>query len=79
MKLLRDFECKYCGRTYERYIDSKITQVDCECGKKADRIIGMPKVSLDGTDPGFPGAYEKWAKTREQRAEISKRKSYYEG
>ena len=68
MKLLRDFICAACGERQERYLDSDITEVNCECGARASRIIGMPHVALDGTDPGFPGAYEKWAKVREDRA-----------
>jgi len=78
MKLLRDFECKYCGREYERYVDSAVKKVDCDCGKSADRIIGMPRVALDGTDPGFPGAYDKWARVREDNAREKKKKSYAE-
>jgi hypothetical protein len=62
---------------FERYIDNNIEQVTCECGGLADRIIGMPRVSLDGTDPGFPGAYEKWAKTREDNARIKSKRSYH--
>jgi hypothetical protein len=78
MKLLRDFECKYCGREYERYVDSTVKQVECECGKSADRIIGMPRVALDGTDPSFPGAYDKWARVREDKARQKSKRSYAE-
>ena len=79
MKLLRDFTCDDCYNSEERFIDSDITEYKCKCGGTMKRIIGMPKVALDGTDPGFPGAYEKWGRVREQRAEISRKKSYYEG
>lgn len=67
MRLLRDFVCEECGETTERYVDSEITQCICDCGHTATRIIGMPHVALDGTDPGFPGAYDKWARVREDR------------
>ena len=77
MRMLRDFRCRSCDETFERYIDNNIEQVTCECGGLADRIIGMPRVSLDGTDPGFPGAYEKWAKTREDNARIKSKRSYH--
>ncbi len=79
MRLLRDFVCDKCGTEVERYIDTTIDHLDCVCGGKMTRIIGMPKVSLDGTDPDFPGAYEKWASVREQRAREAKKRSYYEG
>jgi hypothetical protein len=78
MRMLRDFRCRSCGETFERYIDNNIEQVTCECGGLADRIIGMPRVSLDGTDPGFPGAYSKWGKVREDNAKIKAKRSYAE-
>jgi len=66
-KILRDFQCEKCGNITERFVDTEFTQVICDCGATAVRIMGMPKVMLDGTDPGFPGAYDKWARVREQR------------
>jgi hypothetical protein len=30
--------------------------------------MSMPTVKLDGTDPAFPGAYERWGKIREDNA-----------
>ena len=78
MRMLRDFCCRSCEIVFERYIDNNIEQVTCECGGLADRIIGMPRVSLDGTDPGFPGAYEKWGKMREDNARIKAKRSYAE-
>jgi hypothetical protein len=33
-----------------------------------NKIIGMPRIALDGTDPGFPGAYDRWASIREANA-----------
>lgn len=66
MRTLRDFSCE-CGKTYERFVSHDITTMDCDCGKKAIRIVGMPTVMLDGTDPAFPGAWDKWARIREDR------------
>jgi len=77
MRQLRDFLCEHCGLETERYIDSETTQVVCECGHTAIRLIGMPRVALDGTDPGFPGAYSKWATVREDNAAEKRKKSYY--
>ncbi len=78
MKLLRDFKCPTCEDVFERYIDSETKQVICKCGEYAYRIIGMPRVALDGTDPSFPGAYSKWATLRENNAAQKRKKSYYE-
>lgn len=66
-KLLRDFVCDHCGRMFERFIDVSKEIIDCECGKTAHRVISLPTISLDGTDDGFPGAYDKWARIREDR------------
>lgn len=68
MRLLRDFRCESCGHVSERYTDADTTQTICECGQTATRIIGMPRIALDGTDPGFPGAYDRWANIREEKA-----------
>lgn len=78
MRMLRDFRCYSCGKVTERFISNDIEQVACECGGIAGRIIGMPRVVLDGTDPGFPGAYDKWASTREKKAAQDRKKSWHE-
>lgn len=78
-KQLRDFLCEHCGLEEERYISVDITQTTCpECGHTMIRLIGMPRVDLDGTDPDFPGAYGKWANIREQNARIKAKRSYRE-
>ena len=79
-KLMRDFLCEHCGIEEERFIDASITQIPCpECGHTMIRLIGMPRVALDGTDPGFPGAYDRWAKIREDNAAEKRKKSYNSG
>ena len=78
MKLLRDFCCETCGTVQERFNDGETLAVNCACGAIANRIIGMPRVALDGTDPSFPGAYDKWARVREDRARQNAKKSYAE-
>ena len=76
--LLRDFFCDNCGNEQERYVSSDTKFVGCPCGHDARRVIGMPRVALDGTDPGFPGAYDKWATVRENNAAEKRKKSYYQ-
>lgn len=78
MRQLRDFLCEVCGLEEERYIDTNITQTVCpECGHTMVRLIGMPRIDLDGTDPDFPGAYSKWADIREKNAQIKSKRSYH--
>jgi len=67
MRLLRDFKCSDNHIT-ERFIDSGVESVICPiCGKEAKKMLGYGTVMLDGTDPGFPGAWNKWADIRERR------------
>ena len=75
MRQLIDLKCPDCGKQTERYISE--TQIPCICGKTMYKVIGMPRVALDGTDPGFPGAYDKWASIREKNAAEKRKKSYY--
>lgn len=76
MKLLRDFFCDHCNMEQERYVDSETKAVSCNCGHDARRVIGMPRVALDGTDPSFPTAYDKWASIREENRVVKGRRSY---
>ena len=68
MKLLRDFHCDFCGETSEKYIDSETRQTTCACGETANRVIGMPRVALEGITGAFPGAHSRWADIREANA-----------
>ena len=76
MRTLRDFMCEKCGTVQERFVSGQVVEVDCACGEIAKRMIGMPRVALDGTDPGFPGAYDRWARVREENARIKGKRSY---
>jgi len=73
-----DFKCDKCSLVFEEIVPSTVKDVLCDCGGKAIRLISAPRVSLDGTDSTFPGAYSKWAKVREQRAKLAKKRSYHE-
>jgi len=45
---------------------SNVQTLPCECGGEYHRQISAPRIALDGTDPGFPDAYNKWATQHEQ-------------
>lgn len=47
-------------------IANRHNPITCSCGKEATFIVSCPSVQLDGTDPGFPGAYDKWARRHEK-------------
>ncbi len=47
-------------------ISNRKEPITCKaCNSMASFIISAPSISLDGTDPGFPGAYDKWARLHE--------------
>ena len=69
-RLLRDFECPSCGKHTERFVDTDQLEVECDCGALAKRVIGMPRVSLEGITGDFPGAHDRWARIREENARI---------
>jgi hypothetical protein len=63
---LYDFKCSQEHIT-ESFVDYETTTLLCECGKESKRIISPVRISLDGTDPIYTSAYDKWARTREQK------------
>ena len=61
-----DFKCSQEHIT-EGFVDYETTAILCECGEEAKRIISPVRVSLDGTDPIYTGAYDRWARIREEK------------
>ncbi len=74
-----DFKCVKCNDTFEKLASYDTAAITCDCGGMMQRQISLPNIVLDGTDPSLPGAYDKWARDHERRAEQNKKKSYYEG
>ena len=75
MRLLRDFKCDACGAEQERFVDSYFTQIQCDCGGTASRVVGMPMVKLEGITGAFPGAHDRWARIREEKFRGNMRKN----
>lgn len=73
-KILRDFKCDSCGSEQERFVDTNLTELQCDCGGLSYRVIGMPTVKLEGITGDFPGAHSRWAKIREDNARIKARR-----
>lgn len=62
-----EFQCE-AGHITENLVSYEVTTVPCgTCGNDAKRIISTPRISLDGTDPVYVSAHEKWAKNRESQ------------
>lgn len=69
MLMLFDFKCHECGHEEEKLVDSKFRGVShpCSvCDGVSTRVISPVRSKLDGTDPGFPDAYDKWARDHEK-------------
>ena len=65
--LTYDYKCPECGTTEEELVkDNTVMYVKCPtCHTLAARQLAAPRSKLDGTDPGFPDAYNKWANQHE--------------
>ncbi len=66
--LTYDYKCPICGTTEEHLVrDNTVMEVHClGCTSGvAVRQLAAPRSKLDGSDPGFPDAYDKWAKQHE--------------
>lgn len=73
----RLYEFRCCdGHITERLVGYETTQVECEtCAEVANRIISAPRIELDGTDPVYVSAYDKWAKKREEKTRLERKRN----
>ena len=51
------------------------------CSAPGKKLISIPRIALDGTDPGFPGAWDKWERKRKQKLaqEVKARREHGDG
>lgn len=65
--MIFDYHCSFCGEKFERFVKSSDKDsIECpDCHKLAKRVVSPPHFKLDGTDPAFPTAYDRWAKQHE--------------
>jgi len=64
-----EYICDECDsvHTQIRAIDDRLRDSTCpHCQGQACYIVSAPMTKLDGTDPSFPGEWNKWEKKREQ-------------
>lgn len=66
-----DFRCDN-GHEFEAFVEKDVTTSRCGCGANARKIISVPNFHLDGTDPSYPTAFDKWAKDHEKGAKGNK-------
>lgn len=66
--ILYDFNCPKHGR-FERMAPSGAKVAECpECGAVCRKVLTVPKFHLDGTDPAYSTAWDKWARDHERSA-----------
>ena len=69
-----DFRCTGCNSRFEQMVKPDVKTIPCPtCGSESRRLISAPTISLSGTDPAFPGEYEKWEKKRRKKAAEDKK------
>lgn len=69
MRVLDDFLCGECGHKWEKFTRIEQKSDACPiCGGVANRVLTPPRIKLDGTDPAFSTAYDRWAKVHEDAA-----------
>ena len=68
MKVLNDFLCDRCGTQTEEFLENHVSVIECiDCGGVARKVRTVPNFKLPGNDPGYPTAYDQWAKKRDQK------------
>lgn len=62
MKILYSFQCRDCKENFDELTEYKKVSTCPLCGSDADKLIGAPRISLEGYSGSFPGAAMAWAK-----------------
>ena len=71
--ILFEFTCKH-GHLNEKLVSRETRQIDCpECDEVATRVISAVRCSLDPTSGHFPGATDKWVRSRQQKMELERK------
>lgn len=75
MARMYEFQCE-AGHITEKYVGYETTIVPCEaCGNDANRIISAPRISLDGTDPVYVSAHDKWSRVRREKLKAERKQN----
>jgi len=71
MLILYSFGCDD-GHVHDKLVERGTPHVQCDtCNLEAKRLITPIRFRCDGTDPGFPDAYDKWGRDHEKRGGLS--------
>lgn len=67
-----DYLCSN-GHRVERFVESGVEEVECECGAMGLRQIPAPRAKLDGCSGDFPSASDEWVRRRESHMRLEQR------
>ena len=71
--ILFDFQCEQ-GHVNEKLVSRETREIDCpHCEKVAKRVIPAVRCSLDPISGHFPGATDKWVRSREQKMALERK------
>lgn len=81
--ILYDYKCTKCNVEFEKFTQSIETRndlVECpECLQTSGKhVVTSVNFQLNGLDPSFPGAYDKWTRTHEKAGKVGKVKELEE-
>ena len=66
--ILYEFKCEDHGN-FDKFAKLGVKEAACpECGATCGKVITPPRFILDGTDPAYPTAWDRWAKDHERSA-----------
>lgn len=71
-----DFHCTECGATYERFVDHKVEELECICGKTARRILSAVRIDRSAialTVGASPESIAHFDRLHQQRKTIEER------
>ena len=79
MLRMYDYRCTRCNEQFEALNreEDRLSQECPSCGSLAKFQVSAPTIALNGCDPSFPGAYDKWEKKRKKQIKHEKKDSGY--
>lgn len=66
-----DFRCPKDHVT-EQLVEADTPHIRCKCGEEASRVISGVNFSLDGSDPAWPTAHDRWVREHESAGKIKR-------
>ena len=65
-----NYKCKSCDHIQEefRFFEERTKIATCvKCGSSSRQTVSTPRIILDGSDPNFVAAHDRWVKYHEQK------------